>query len=247
MTQKRSRRSFAIRQWPRFGRGAYSDDNAPQSVRSSPYFWWFRFLQQNDEYDAALRGKKSKVDRSVVAAFGEVRGVDFKTWWSKHSHLFAEPPSTYSLTVAASASQLAPFGSKDAVNLVVPLEWTSIGLKRAFGKLVNKWVEQKLVRPSQRGFRVGDAEYKIARKWNASAMEAAYKIYIAKRKAKESDERLTWADTAIRAKLPAAIGIKERDLNYLLREKRMTLSILAQRHHARALQFLAASATKRFP
>jgi hypothetical protein len=247
MALKTTHRAFAIKQWPRFGKGAYSDEKAPATVRSSPYFWWFRFLQQNDDYDAALRGKRIKIDPSVVAAFGKVRGVDFKTWWNTHSHLFAEPPTAYSMTVAKATSDLVPFGSTKAVNLVVPLEWSAISLKRAFGKQVNKWVDEGTVRSAKRGFVLGEAEFKIGRKWHAAAMEMAYKIYVAKRQAKESGERLTWADAAIRARLPMSIGMKERDLDYELRSQRMTLSILAQRHHARAVEFVAASTTKNFP
>jgi hypothetical protein len=204
-------------------------------------------LQQNSDYDAALRGKRTKIDPSVVAAFGKVRGVDFKTWWSKHSHLFAEPPSSYAMAVARTAAELAPFTSNEAVNLVVPTQWSAMGLKRAFGRLVNNWVSDGRVKPAKRGFVLGEAEFKIARKWHAAAMETAYKIYVAKKRASDLGEKLTWADAAIRIRLPAAIGLKERDLDYLLRDKRMTLSILAQRHHARALKFIAASVTKRFP
>ena len=247
MSKSISHRAFVVKQWPRFGKGVYSDDKAPATVRSSPYFWWFRFLQQNDDYEAALRGKRSKVDPSVVAAFGKVRGVDFKAWWSKHSHLFAEPPTAYSMTVAAATSDLVPFGSTKAVNLVVPLEWSAISLKRAFGRQVNKWVKEGVVRPAKKGFVLGDAKFRIARKWHAGAMELAYNIYVIKKRAREAGERLTWADAAIRAKLPASIGIKERDLSMKMRDQRMTLSILAQRHHARAVKFIAASATKRFP
>ena len=246
MEQKKGRH-YAVNKWPRFGKGAYSDDKAPPSVRSSPYFWWFRFLQQNDDYEAALRGKRTKIDPTVVAAFGKVRGVDFKTWWSEHSGLFAEPPTVYSMTVAKTSSDLVPFGSKQAVNLVVPMEWTAISLKRAFGRQVTKWVKDGMVRPAQKGFVLGEAEFKIGRKWHSAAMDMAYRIYVAKRQAKETGERLTWADAAIRARLPMSIGMKERDLDYELRSQRMTLSILAQRHHARAVKFVAASAMKRFP
>jgi hypothetical protein len=247
MSKKKSRSTFVVRQWPRFGKGAYSDDKAPQSVRSSPYFWWFRFLQQNEDYDAALRGKRTKIDATVVAAFGKVRGVDFKTWWNKHSQLFAEPPTPYTMMIAKRTDDLAPFSSSEALNLVIPTQWSAIGLKRAFGRQVNKWVKEGLVRPAKKGFVLGDAEFKIGRKWHAAALETAYKIYVVKKEAKDSGERLTWADAAIRARIPMAIGLKERDLDYLLRDQRMTLSILAQRHHARAIKFIAASATKSFP
>lgn len=239
--------AFSTRQWPRFGRGAYSDEKAPATVRSSPYFWWFRFLQQNEDYDAALRGRRTKVDSSVVTAFGEVRSVDFKTWWNKHSHLFAEPQTNYTMMVAKGSSDLAPFASNEAVNLVVPTQWSAISLKRAFGRLVNNWVIQGTVKPAKRGFTLGDAEFKIARKWHSAAMEVAYRIYVAKKQASEAGEKLTWADAAIRVRIPMAIGLREGDLSHKTRDQRMTLSILAQRHHARAIKLIAASATKRFP
>lgn len=247
MKRENSRVAFAVKQWPRFGKGAYSDEKAPATVRSSPYFWWFRFLQQNDDYEAALRGTRSKVDPTVVQALGEVRSVNFKVWWTQHSHLFAEPPTTYSMTVARCQSDIAPFGSKDALNLVIPLEWSAISLKRAFGRQVSRWVKEGIVQPAQKGFSVGAAEFKIARKWHAAAMELAYRIYTTKKNAQESGERLTWADAAIRARIPMSIGMKERDLNIKYRDQRMIASILAQRHYARAVKFVDASATKRFP
>jgi hypothetical protein len=247
MKGENSRVTFAVKQWPRFGRGAYSDEKAPATVRSSPYFWWFRFLQQNEDYEAALRGVGSKVDPTIVKAFGEVRSVNFKVWWTQHNHLFAEPQTLFSMTVARGESDIVPFGRKDALNLVVPLGWSAIGLKRAFGRQVNRWVKEGLVQPAKKGFVLGDAEFKIARKWHSAAMELAYKIYITKKQAQESEEKLTWADAAIRVRIPMSIGMKERDLSLQCRDKRMILSILAQRHYARAMKFIAASATRNFP
>lgn len=204
-------------------------------------------MQLNNEYEAALRGKRSTLDPAVVAAFGKVRGVDFKTWWGKHSHLFAEPPTTYTMMIARRSEELAPFSSDEALNVVVPLEWSAVSLKRAFGRVVNKLVSEGKVRAAHRGFVLGEAEFKVARKWHVGAMETAYAICVAKKHAEEAGERLTWADAAIRIKLPVSKGMKERDMSAKHRDQRMTLSILAQRHHARALKFIVASATKQFP
>ena len=168
------RRAFAIKQWPRFGRGPYSDDSAPATVRSSPYFWWFRFLQLNDDYEAALNGKRNHIRRSVVKAFGPVRGVDFKTWWSGHSELFAEPHTKYRMKIATSASELVPFGDTDGLNLVVPLDWNAKALQLSFSRILNKLVKQGRVRTAPKGFAVGDAPYKIGRKWNIAAMVQHY-------------------------------------------------------------------------
>lgn len=246
MTQN-NRRAFAIKQWPRFGRGPYSDDSAPATVRSSPYFWWFRFLQLNDDYEAALNGKRNHIRRSVVKAFGPVRGVDFKTWWSGHSELFAEPHTKYRMKIATSASELVPFGDTDGLNLVVPLDWNAKALQLSFSRILNKLVKQGRVRTAPKGFAVGDAPYKIGRKWNIAAMDMAYRIYTTRKAAERNGERLAWADVAIRVRLPYAIGLKERDRALAARHKRMTITVLALRHNQRALSFIAASATNSFP
>jgi hypothetical protein len=236
-----TRRAFAIKQWPRFGRGPYSDDSAPATVRSSPYFWWFRFLQLNDDYEAALNGRRNQIRRSVVKAFGPVRGIDFKTWWSGHSELFAEPHTKYSMKIATSASDLVPIGDTDGFNLVVPLDWNARALQLSFSRILNKLVEQGRVRTE------GNAFFKIGSKWNIAALDMAYRIYTTRKAAELKGERLAWADVAIRARLPYAIGLKERDRAVTARHKRMTVTVLALRHNHRALGFIAASATNSFP
>ena len=242
-----NRRAFAIKQWPSFGRGPYSDNSAPDTVRSSPYFWWFRFLQLNEDYDAALAGQPSQIDPSIVAAFGHVRDVDFKTWWNAHVDLFAEPRTKYLMLIAETESDLVPIGATEAVNLVVPLDWNAKGLKKRFSEIVDKLVKEQRVRPAQKGFTIGEAPFKIGRKWNALAMEHAYRIYTLKKAAQQCGERLALADAAIRAKLPSTQGLRERDLNFKLRDKRYRLTIIAYRHYKRAEHFIASSVTRNFP
>ena len=58
---------------------------------------------------------------------------------------------------------------------------------------------------------------------------------------------MTWADIAIRVRLPMAIGVKEKSLSSNTSDIRRTLTILAKRHYARAEAFIKASATSKFP
>jgi hypothetical protein len=246
MPQRRGR-TFAIKQWPVFGRGPYSDAKPPRAVAASPYFWWFRFLQLNDEYQRAIHGHATTIDPAVVSALGPVRDTDFKTWWRSHSELFAEPITHYDMCVAETRADLAPMPSTDAVNVVVPLGWNALGLKRKFGKLVDQLVATGRVRPAQRGFMVGDAEFKITRKCRTDAMHWAYQIYVVKHAAMQQGHRVTWADAAIKAQLPAAHATASPGEAYSVANHRRKLVVVAKRYYSSAEEMIAAAATKCFP
>lgn len=242
--------TFATTKYPTFGRGPYNDENPSASVTNSPFYWWFKFLQLNEEYDQALNGKKSKVDHQVVADFGKVRGVSFKEWWKTHAHLFAEPKSENKLYVANSSEQLPPFNSTDSVVLVVPLDWTNIGLKRRINKLIDKYVPK--TDKDKKGVRVksSEARYRLGRKWRSDALKHAYDIYLARQRSDQAvaagGKKTTWADIAIDVRLRIADEGKRKPtkLNY---EARRSLTIIAKRHHQRALAFINCAASNKFP
>ena len=154
------RKAFATRSYPLFGRGAYNDENPPAKVTNSPFYWWFKFLQLNEEYERALKGEETSIPSKVVAEFGQVRGVSFKEWWKTKAVLFAEPTTDYKMVIASNTEELAPFNSKEAINLVIPLNWTNVGCKRRFAEIIDK-----LIPITNRGVRVktSEAEYRLGR------------------------------------------------------------------------------------
>ena len=241
-------RSFATRKYPVFGKGEYNDTNPPKTVKSSPFYWWFKFLQQNDEYSKALAGKKTKLSKQLVTDFGSVADMDFKTWWRSHSGLFAEPATNYSMTIAKSNKDLAPFTNKEAINLVVPLNWTNVGIKRRFAQVIDQLVPKakkgQAIQPSA-------APYKLGRKWSITAFESAYNIYILKKQSDlgvlKGEKKVAWADIALQAKLPIAIRMQQGKHAYSKFESRSTLTILAMRHFDRAQAYIKAAASNEFP
>lgn len=250
---------FETRSTPRFGRGAYSDENAPRAVKDSPFYWWFMFLRINPDY-VATENKNGKGPCSkLYKNFGNVSNTDFKTWWRNHAHLFAEERSSYRLQVANNSAELAPFESKEAINVVVPLSWSQKSLKKSFSLLLNKHIPK-----GERGPKLvtDSAAYGLGRRWNVSAMETAYKIYTlrqnfsergatkslkAQHKGKVSAKfKVAWADIALKANVIVA----NKDADRTERgndEIRRLLTILANRHYKRALGFISAAATNRFP
>lgn len=241
------RRAFATRKYPRFGKAEYSDDKPPKDVINSPYYWWFRFLQLNEDYTLAVKGKSSKIPKSIANELGDVHNTDFKTWWKTHSSSFAEPKTEYTMRIANSREDLAPFKNQKVINLVVPLEWTNIGIKRRFSEIIDKLVPKetkgKLVRKTQ-------ADYKLMGKWNTSGFKYAYAVYIERQKAlkeeKETGIRVVWADIAIRAKIPLTIGMKEGE-SRMNSDNRKKATVLAKRYYEKAKIFIEASASNRFP
>ncbi|CAN1558378.1 hypothetical protein MCERE10_03312 [Burkholderiaceae bacterium] len=243
------RRAFATRRYPLFGRGVYSDASPPASVINSPFYWWFKFLQLNDEYAKAVAGKTSRVSRRVAKDFGDVRNTDFKSWWYAHVDLFAEPPSDYKMVVATTADELVAFGDSTAVNLVVPLTWTNVGLKRRFAEIIDKLVAKTPA--GVRAHTASEAKYRLGRKWSTVGFQHAYDVYVARQAAQaemaETGKKVAWADVAIRAGLPAAKRIQRGASALDTGEARRVLTILAVRHYRQAQAFIAASTSTAFP
>lgn len=250
---------FNTQSYPRFGRGVYSDDKPPALVSSSPFFWWFRFLRLNADYQDTEKHNGIGLCSDLYKDFGAVSNTDFKTWWTSHAHLFAEQQTTYRLAVAQSPAELAPFNSTEALNVVVPLTWSQKSLKKHFSLLIAKHVAA-----GKKGIVTDtNAKYKIGSRWNIGALKDAYIIYTirnanmargavktskAQFKGAESAKfQLAWADVAIRAKLNAAQGMVEGKLTKETSDKRRILTILADRHYKKAMEFIQAAATHEFP
>ena len=179
---------------------------------------------------------------------GKVTNIDFKSWWKVHSELFAEPITDYAMAIAKGDGDLAPFNSKEAINLVVPLNWTNVGIKRRFAQVIDKLVPKtkkgQAIQPSA-------APYKLGRKWSITAFESAYNIYILKKQSDlavlKGEKKVAWADIALQAKLPIAIRMQQGKHAYGRLESRSTLTILAVRHFERAEAFINAAVTNEFP
>jgi hypothetical protein len=252
---------FSTTSYPRFGRGVYSEEKPPRDVKNSPFYWWFKFLQLNDDYKQTAANKGIGKCADLYKDFGDVWKCDFKKWWNDHAHLFADEESKYKLRVANNQSELAPFGINEAINVVIPLTWSQKSLKKHFAILIKKNGVEK----GKRGPVLDNplAKYSLGRRWNCGAMESAYKVYVVRqnnmeRGSKDSKKsqykgnvsnkfKLAWADVAIVAKLRIANGMLEGKVKADDMEKRRLLTILALRHYKNAESFIKSSATNKFP
>ena len=246
-TRKSSVLVFSTRSYPTFGRSrkSFDEQNPPDTVTDSPYYWWFMFLRLNPDYKATCEAGGVGKYADLYKDLGNVYSVNFKQWWTEKAYLFAEPKNGYRMKVATDITEIAPFNDEEVLNLVVPLTWSQRSLKKAFSQLVLKLVEK-----GKRGVSVeaSEAHYRLSGKWNSKALAHAYKVYIIKHSANEG-KKVPWADIGIRAELPYAKD--ENAIEGRIKDDtvdiRATLTVLAHRHYLRALTFIESAATKSFP
>jgi hypothetical protein len=222
------------------------------------------FLRLNDGYKETCANNGEGKYAELYKDFGDVYSMDFKQWWSgnKITDLFAEPVTSYKMLIAKTADDLAPFDSDEAINLVVPLNWSRRGIQKRFTEIINK-----LVAPGQRGIshELSNAKYKITTRWNIQSFKHAYNVYVAYHSALAQGNKLMWADAGIRSGQGKAYGLKEGGKAFrksaayysltaaekaeaeTIADKRRTLSIITQQQYRRANHFIKAAATREFP
>lgn len=244
---KRNVLIFSTRSYPTFGRSRkpFDEQNPPDTVTESPYFWWFMFLRLNAEYKATCQSNGVGKYADTYKDLGDVHSVNFKQWWTDKAYLFSEPKKGYRMKVATDITEIAPFNDSEVLNLIVPLTWSQRSLKKAFSQLVLKLVEK-----GKRGVSVeaSEAPYRISGKWSVDALKYAYKVYTLKHAPNEG-KKVVLADIGIRAELPYAKREKavEGRVTDETVDIRATLTILTNRHLKRAEIFIKSAPSKAFP
>lgn len=239
--------TFATTMFPRTTKGVMGNVCGIHFLHS-PYYYWFKFLQLNEEYDRALNGEQTTISNEIVQDFGRVRGVDFDDWWDEHASLFAEPISQLEMKVANSSKDIAAFDGGEAVNIVVPLNWRNQDLKDAFGLLIDSLVPK---RPQKMKLSDSQAKYRLGRKWNIKALHEAYVVMkyrqIAEIEQAATGKKTAWADIGIKVRHSYAQREKMKIGDTKDVDRRVTLTVLTTRAYARAQGFIAAAVTNSFP
>ena len=242
------RLAFSTKKTPKFGKGAFNKSDPPLSVTESPFYWWFKFLQLNEEYQRSVNGEKNTIDRQVVTDFGDVSNIDFKTWWQSRAELFAEPRNDYEIKVAKSLDDLAPFDRTDVINLVIPLNWTNVNIKRNVNKIIDTYVTKSKSRVDY--VLKSQARYRLGRKWSIEGLSNAYKIYLGKQEAdaerKITGKKTIWVDIAIKSGLFAARDLSIEKSTDKTHEQRRNVTIQCDRLYKQAKQYIANSASTTF-
>lgn len=162
---------------PRFGT-KYKP--APKSAwRNTVYYWWWAYLKRNADYIACCdSGGKGKLAK-LYADFGDVRGDDFKEWWTfkidgedRGAYLFAEPSVESSVKVLETGEK-APCAD-EVLTVSLPLNFPKRFLERRFKELL------KNAHKGKRGVqlaRTSKAKYTFKGQPNIPALEQGLMVY----------------------------------------------------------------------
>lgn len=162
---------------PRFGT---KHRPAPKSAwRSTVYYWWWAYLKRNNDYIACCNsGGKGKLAK-LYADFGDVRGDDFKEWWTfkvdgedRGAYLFAEP-SVESSVKALTTGEKAP-NVEEVLTVSFPLNFPKRFLERRFKVLLAE------AHKGKRGVqlaRTSKAKYTFRGQPNIPALEQGLMVY----------------------------------------------------------------------
>lgn len=142
---------------------------------SSVYYWWWAYLKRNKEYLACCENGGTGIYADHYKDFGDVRGDDFKAWWSENdrgARLFAEPKAEDSVRVLEEGE--AVVSRSQALTLSLPLNLPKQFLLQRCRELladVRKGGKGKLYARSS------EAAYKVTGQPNVSALKRALMVY----------------------------------------------------------------------
>jgi len=148
----------------------------PKSGNNSVYYYWWAFLKRNKDYLACCEAGGAGPLADLYADFGDVRGDDFKAWWTEGGRgvqLFAEPPSA-SVEILQSGA-LAPDASA-FLTLALPKNLP----KRYLLRRVRELLAMKENHPGARGkqhARMSKAKYQVKGQPNLAGLALLLRVY----------------------------------------------------------------------
>jgi hypothetical protein len=138
----------------------FGTKNNPKSGNNSVYYYWWAFLKRNKDYLACCEAGGTGPLADLYADFGDVRGDDFKAWWTEGGRgvrLFAEPPTA---NVEILESGAAAPDASDVLTLALPKNLPKRYLLRRVRELLAKEENHPGARGKQHA-RMSKAKYQV--------------------------------------------------------------------------------------
>lgn len=148
----------------------------PKSGNNSVYYYWWAFLKRNKEYLACCEAGGAGELGGLYADFGDVRGDDFKAWWTEGGRgvrLFAEPPSA---NVEVLQTGVATPDEADFLTLALPKNLPKRYLLRRVRELLAKEENHPGARGKQHA-RMSKAQYQVKGQPNIAALALTLRVY----------------------------------------------------------------------
>jgi len=154
----------------------FGTKNNPKSGNNSVYYYWWAFLKRNKEYLACCEAGGVGPLADLYADFGNVRGDDFKAWWTEGARgvrLFAEPPSA---NVEILQSGAAAPDASEFLTLALPKNLPKRYLLRRIRELLAKEENHPGARGKQHA-RMSKAKYQVKGQPNLAGLALTLRVY----------------------------------------------------------------------
>ena len=202
--------------------------------RKSVYYWWYEYLKRNEDYRRCCELGGTGELAALYKDFGDVCKMPFHQWWSQDQRgerLFAEKARPVRLEELESLDDWNPKWTRDKVMVVVvPLGEP----KRRLNRWFNRVLDERHQRRPGHTTKKSDADYKVAGKFSAMALEQMLLVY----DCKQANPHLTMAEIGKQLRLVPSAMPKTGDSIPLLAKKRNTMTATVSRHLKKATAYI---------
>lgn len=239
LKQKTYQRHFPYKH-PTFG--TKHKPKPESSWKKSVYYWWWTYLKRNKEYLECCNNNGKGQLSSLYADFGDVRGDDFKSWWTEDSRgvkLFAEPPAEDSVRVLNEGDKALSLD--ETLTISFPINLPKRFLQKRFKDLLAKHHLGK------RGYQLAKkskAKYKVQGQPNVPAIKQALEVYdywLA------NPEKKLWEIGNDLPKFQMSMKIKKTDTPATSRHNKNVLAATVSRYLRRAKESINQTSLGMFP
>ena len=233
---------------PRFGT---KNKPAPKSAwQNTVYYWWWAYLKRNADYIACCESAGKGKLASLYADFGDVRGEDFKAWWTfkvdgedRGAYLFAEPSVESSVKVLKEGEKAA--SEAEVLTLSLPLNFPKRFLERRFKTLLSE------VHKGKRGVqlaRSSKAKYRFEGQPNIPALKQGLMVYDALKELEGvKPKKPQWQIAQELRIVPKSMWINKGDTTAEIVDKKNVLTAMVGRYKKRVSQAIFKTTNGIFP
>lgn len=199
----------------------------------SPYYWWWSYLRLNEDYLKCCANKGQGRLVKLYKDFGDVRGSDFKKWWTvdgRGARLFGEQPSPTTLKELTDYSEVpATWNTNHLMLVAVPLTTNKRYIKTRFNRLLKQRHTRGRGRTAAK-YADSTARYPLSSNTTIDNLDKCLAVYLRHRQAIESGVKMPlWRIGAELRLIPSAIP-KPSDLSQDAFLKRRTLASAVSRY-----------------
>lgn len=228
-------------QHPTFG--TVKNPKTASSWQNTVYYWWWSYLKRSDAYLETCNNNGQGPCSAIYPDFGDVRGDDFKAWWSENSrgvYLFAEPRAEDMVRVLEKGE--LPETDDQTLTISIPLYFPKEFILRRASELIDAYHKGK--RGKQHA-KESQARYKVRTQPNIPALKRGLMVYDFR---KANPEMTLWrvAEKVLELTKDQKQKLQVRDPN-VQAEARRVLAATVNRYLKRVRETITATESGLFP